>query len=641
MRRFYLFIFVILIFLSGCNDLKGEGEDSLSYLLDKTYNIPVIEHYMGTPVFSGEHLYCFLGSEKPFTLVKLNLITGERTDYPLDFSENAFHIFDFNVDENGNCWFMISIRGTDEDGKWDEFALKYRDGEVLTKTRKINNELDEIHSNHDRLYVEGNTARYGNGVKSVIVNEDGTVKISDGIEMPGKKEYDSAYQGEMYHFVNGMPSEKLFDLADFDLEFDFFTTVYTLNGTIYAYKGYPTKEGTLYVFAPDATGATSKAKETNRKLLTMAVLDATSDIRAAVVSFNKDQDEYRIELKEYNDSGERGMEEAISLLVADVANGAGPDLIALVPGGSHDVLVQKGILLDLDDYLENSTIKKEDFVSAAWDIGRMDGILYGIPTEFSVQTVVTEAKLVPGIEKLDFNTMRRIHEEQKGRKLIDANDRMGVGMFCLNFQIAKYVDQRNKKTYFDSEEFRSIMNFIREFPVREQTNPDEKALFHEAFVYSFEELIDVYREMGEKELAFIGYPTDGEWAGCSVNQGNVMYGICSKTSEAEACWDFIEHSLNRHFKEQSLFLSTNRTVLKQQAEYAYDSCRNRPEWLEAEDLWNAALLLGEQKGYFNGVDSTAAFIMAEELEAFCAGRSDLEHTIDVMSNRVQNYFNEQ
>lgn len=153
-------------------------------------------------------------------------------------------------------------------------------------------------------------------------------------------------------------------------------------------------------------------------------------------------------------------------------------------------------------------------------------------------------------------------------------------------------------------------------------------------------LLQVYKDMGTKQVTFIGYPTADGSFGCFINQGNYMYGICSQSKYKEESWEFIESYLSKHY-EQGLPMqfSTRKDILAKQFEQEFAEHESELEGFSLEEVWAAFEAVCEQPGYAQKWDEACAEILPEELQPFFAGEKYAEQTMEVIQNRVQVYLN--
>ena len=100
-----------------------------------------------------------------------------------------------------------------------------------------------------------------------------------------------------------------------------------------------------------------------------------SNVKKAIIDFNKTNEKYRITVKEYGENVE-DYQTALTQFNADLTTSNCPDIISLSNVDFH-MYVSKGILEDLYPYMEKSGIHKEDYLENIMKAYEEDGKLYG------------------------------------------------------------------------------------------------------------------------------------------------------------------------------------------------------------------------------------------------------------------------
>jgi len=94
-------------------------------------------------------------------------------------------------------------------------------------------------------------------------------------------------------------------------------------------------------------------------------------MRAAVDKFNKSQDEIEVEYQRVGDIGTK--------LLTAIAAGDPPDL-AFLWSYSVPEYAQRGALMPLDSLVRQSSLKKDMFIPAIWNLMLYEGKIYSLPT---------------------------------------------------------------------------------------------------------------------------------------------------------------------------------------------------------------------------------------------------------------------
>lgn len=154
-------------------------------------------------------------------------------------------------------------------------------------------------------------------------------------------------------------------------------------------------------------------------------------------------------------------------------------------------------------------------------------------------------------------------------------------------------------------------------------------------------IIQVYKEMGTKQVTFIGYPTADGSFGRLMNQGNYMYGICSQSNYKEECWKFIEYYIsNRYEQGLPMQFSTRKDILEKQFEQEFEEHKSEFKGFQLEEVLADLEAICEQPGNTQRWDPVLAEIILEEVQPFFSGDRDAKKTAEIIQNRIQTYLNE-
>lgn len=322
---------------------------------------------------------------------------------------------------------------------------------------------------------------------------------------------------------------------------------------------------------------------TQRETIVLGMLSSDSRISARVVEFNKTNDKYRISVKTYMDSNswsETTYQDAITSLTNDLTSGNGPDILD-VSSLRVDLAnyVRKGIIEDLNPYLNNSTvISREDFFENILKGASYDGTLAYIPSTFSLTTLAAKSSEVgkePGWTLADMIAYSQAHPKTV---LMEYTDKATILQMMLMLNQDQYMDMTTGKCQFDSQEFKEVLTFANSFPddldnrdkrLTPNKIADGSLLLADASIYDFQSIQSTLAYFGDEDVTFIGYPTNGEGNGCLllVNDG---YVINAKSKHKEGAWTFLEAMLARDITEDwfSFGFPTRKSLYEKQKEKA-------------------------------------------------------------------------
>lgn len=454
------------------------------------------------------------------------LVDGEGRMYIV--MDTKVHLFDADGTYQGEAaiegcdWAYASCVG--KDGK--AYVAYYPTGNYDAMT------FAEIDFEGKRLGATFTSTMYMNSILTAGVDKN--FLFDDGTSV---YEFDTETQ----------TSEKLFSWLDCDI-----------NGTYVNY--YKTLEdGRILVFTNDwesnekeaAILTKHKASEvtTKEEIVLGAVYGASSDIQKAAVNFNRNNEKYRITVKEYYDSNsDMTYDDAISNFNNELISGNGPDLV-LLDGLDAENLTAKGILEDLTPYLEASTVlNRTDMFENVLEAYTYDGKLVAIPSSFTVYTVVGKASEVGSKMGWSLSDMMSYVDQHPGVEIFYGGSQMGILQYCMAFMRDQFLDTANATCSFDSDAFKEVLEFVAKFPEEydySASDASEGAMIEDgtlllsmANIYNFDE-IQMYNYMFQNDACYIGYPTTDGSVGCGLVSSDAI-AINAASAKKDAAFSFLE-----------------------------------------------------------------------------------------------------
>lgn len=398
-------------------------------------------------------------------------------------------------------------------------------------------------------------------------------------------------------------------------------------------------------------------------------------VRKAIVAFNKENDNYKIEIKDYtsydSDEGTEGMDQ----LNTDIISGNAPDIMILDNDMPVSSYIEKGVLLPLDDYLDSdSDIDSDNYLTNISDAFRTDGKLYEIVPAFSLETVAGKTSDIGDGSDFNLEMLRNLQKERNAETgyLFGLYDRSTLLDSALSFVGNMYVDLENGKSTFDSDSFRDLLAFIKECPDSisdEQYSEDSstfyrsgKSLFYISDLTSFSDYQSITQGMFGDAVTFAGFPAEKNSG--IVIRPQMQLAVSASTKEKEACWEFLKYflmddfqsSVDQNFscwpvsvtaidalgeeaKKNPTYTDENGNEVEQPNEYylGTESIELKP--LTDEEVENVKNILksASETFYYN---SDVQNIISEETGAYFEGQKDVEEVTDVIQNRVNTYIKE-
>ncbi len=403
---------------------------------------------------------------------------------------------------------------------------------------------------------------------------------------------------------------------------------------------------------------------------------------SAVMRFNAAHKDVQVVIQNYFDEDDsRGQDR----LLAEIAAGDMPDIIDLGPAGGlpYQRMARKGLLENLWPYIENDPeLGREGVLEAPLKAAEVDGGLYVVFDKVCIQTLV-------GAESIVGNRYSWTIEE-----LLDAYASMSEGSTIMEMDMLRkqdvfrrlfylsaedYVDWNTGECFYDSEQFRSTLEFINNnFPdeiSNELAAMDTEELSAESMEWilsgrqmlsstvlarprNIQEIDTIFGAGGR--AAFVGYPTEDGSVGSYFYIRGRSLGMSTYCQHKEAAWDFLREVLlpqyndirsldNPNVDKFHVPLNLNDYQLLKRYDMTVISPDGAPYYMGPILRYHKATQ--EEVDRFdylmNSIDKINLYdrkiydIAYETASAYFAGDKTLDETVALLQNRVGLYVNEQ
>lgn len=395
-----------------------------------------------------------------------------------------------------------------------------------------------------------------------------------------------------------------------------------------------------------------------KKILTLANLDWMSEQEwTAVNEFNRNQGKYFVEVSEkyyesamevwhkenleYNRSLIISYESnAVDLLMADIREGTGPDLV--IYGKDSAQLNNTKYLIDLSDRINSDkNINSGGYMDFILQPNGIDGKHYRLDYSFTVDGFMTMNSFIDeGAAGLTFEQYDKlIKEHNNGRSVLTDNDLSLLELLVKRSECITYGN--DGRFSIDNENFRKIADYIKSVPDEMEYDnvlggPGKNTevlqnLFGEWFM----------RDYGRnyKQYKIIGIPSPDGHAE-TINGTGI--GITSCCPLQDGAWEFVLKMMSPEIQildeiGNPVLKSTFRTALEN-----YIVCNNK-RMIGRNDPTGFVMSKDMVGWYMDQVsdaitvpdtDSAVIVIMNEEMPAYFEGQKSLDDVIGIIENRV-------
>ncbi len=377
--------------------------------------------------------------------------------------------------------------------------------------------------------------------------------------------------------------------------------------------------------------------------LTLATLGQSSYL---VQGFNAGGTGWQVREVDYSQGGALSAQDALTKLYADIAAGAGPDLL-LLEGMPVESLARRGYLADIGELLEGDPeVSAEDLVFA----GRLGGGTYYVSESFGIDTCAglksnfgeaagwtpeeyleAERALEPGAQMMYYVTRESFIRDAAQRYMQQA------------------IDWQTGECSFDNAEFIALLETVGQITEHPETTeftgyvpPEEelrtgKTYIETVRVANVAKLSEFEKAVGQ-ELSFVGMPMPDGSNG-SVMDPSSPVGVFAGSEKPDGCREFVKYLLlsydMSYHRDKNSALPMYRPYLEKLEAEAVSEGRMTAEEVERFESFLASV---ENSTL---VDETALGIICEEAAACFTGARTAAEAARIIQERLSIYVSEQ
>lgn len=410
-------------------------------------------------------------------------------------------------------------------------------------------------------------------------------------------------------------------------------------------------------------------KKTN---LTLVTVTMDSTVNRMISEFNSKNSDYRINLVNYSSlygtSDYYPDENVIEKLNTDIVAGNVPDLLLVTEGVPLSTYIGKGLIQDINPLIEaDESITEDDYYLSVMRKFGEDEKLYRLVPCFYVDSLVVKSSLLNGKTSWTIDDVNQIMEEQGCKKFLDFYTRPEILTLCMTQAGSQFVDYENSKCYFDTENFRKMMAFIKTFPTDysydgydDTAIRTNKQLSERIYLSNFRTLNNFEQVDFGEEVTLVGFPSDNGSGSTLAAQLQIC--MSSKTKDKEACWEFMKMFLDDSFQESEEmgYLPMKKSAWK----LARERSKEKPYWIDEagnKNEYDDIYFMGGQEiivepatdekldryenmilsvDRTNDVDPKVIEILTEELQGYFEDKVSAESASKRIQSRVQIYLYE-
>ena len=392
------------------------------------------------------------------------------------------------------------------------------------------------------------------------------------------------------------------------------------------------------------------------KQITFAVAEYREEYYQPIVAlFNQKYPAYHIELKTDYDE---------TRLLTELVSGDGPVLVDSRLTGFEK---QEGLWEPLDGMLAATGVKDE-LVDKVLEIGKINGVTYGIVPDFTVHSVlVIDQEITPS--QWNYDSFLELLDKNKGKQTSPGRlmGTTGISGFLFDYlthgtEDGYFLDLNAKKDFVDKKKLGRALKLAEECCTKSEWISDWKDAFRNGEILCYGRpvvgvgTITYDREEYGDQIQYLGYPT-------KEGAKNFVYGVyplcIRKTASDEdkkiaytLMLMMMSHDGQRAIMKRNISfgISIRKDVFEEQIQWVNELTLEQAKWEGSEGREKLKAQLEADAEYYRTIVNGASVIKSlpaeveaildEELSEYTSGNISRDQFIDHLQNRIGLYVNE-
>lgn len=408
--------------------------------------------------------------------------------------------------------------------------------------------------------------------------------------IPGTGDYDLYYTSGSSFYGFSMEtgeSEKLFSWLSCDVNGDRLGNInVNKDGVITGFIGEWDEKSETYSLQRVTVKKVPYDSVPHKEIITMACVNYDYQVVDQLLKFNRANDKYRIELKDYSEyNTDEDYTLGLTKLNTEILAGNVPDILG-ISGLNYTQLASKGLLEDLYPYIDaDEELNRDDFFQNVLGAMEVNGKLCVTVPTFVIDAVAGAAKVVGDEPGWTYDELKAaLATMPEGCTVLDQYTTKGdILQSCLALDMDNFVDWGTGECRFDSEQFIDLLEFANSFPTDfdwenyEYSEEDDltlrlsqgRQMLIRTSVYSIEDLMyNNYEQYFGGDMTYIGFPTTSG-TGNMISSLRSGYAMSAKSEYKDVIWQFLRTFFMEEYQEDSWSLPSSRKVFEKKLE---DAC---------------------------------------------------------------------
>ena len=288
---------------------------------------------------------------------------------------------------------------------------------------------------------------------------------------------------------------------------------------------------------------------------------------AQVVAFNKNNPGTRVLVSDYSQyNTDEDYSAGETKLATDIVNGLyKPDIVLGNSANSYmQQILENNLYTDLYTFLDkDSDLNRGSiFSSVLYSYETDDGRLWGLPSEFSVATIIAPKALIGDRTSWTFSEMLDFAMNlPAGVSLMeDLTQQNAMGYLLGGSGYSAFVDMTSNTASFTSPDFIKYLEYIKNLPAQTPERADDywetrylayhncQIALQTAGISDPHDWVALEAVFNTKDYVLIGYPAEGEDKGAKMGYSNacIITSFCEYPDDA---WAFLKSIISPSYDE--------------------------------------------------------------------------------------------
>jgi len=384
--------------------------------------------------------------------------------------------------------------------------------------------------------------------------------------------------------------------------------------------------------------------EIDKTLLVYKTIYASSQLKSLIAQYNKESKEYYIYLEE-RDSATTA-QDFYEKAAIEIATGKGADIIDAYSVEDIYAMAQKGVLEDLEPYIQANGINREDYFPSTFCDFDTEGHCYGLGFALSLRTMYIKEEFAEGTTSLEtlLKNIDACEGEAVFNTLYDYYPATLLHYFLyMSEDFYGMLDWEVGTCDFSNELWYSMLEVAKKYGLDERKTGLED-IATPVFGQTLKSFLrDDFLARSEGMIP-LGYPAEE-----TMLHGLQVSSICmnAASSHKEGVWEFMQFLLREQSQQKiaEMYIPVSRKVFEKEYQNALDNpgCITLMDGTvveaEASQIELCAKLLEEAQPLPVKTEYVWA-IIKEEAADFFSGEKTIEQVTEIIEKRISMYMAE-